>query len=352
MLALTPPELVELLVTLPADRTPFIWGPPGIGKSALVRDAAAFLDLPCVTLLGTQIAPEDLIGVPRIRGTESTGYATEFCPPRAILRAEPFLLFIDELNSAVPDVQKAFYSLILDRRLGDYVLPAGSRDVGAGNRVEARALVRPMATALANRMVHVALTADAEAWLAWGAENEVHALVLAFVRARPDRLFEMPPNDGTPAYPTPRAWHMLSDVVGTVGEHLWAAAAAGCVGDRAGAEWAAFAKRAKEAPPLDAIAAGTAAVPRDPEIIYFLGASCLARLGSSARADGVLAAKVVAALAAASKEVAVWAVDSALGRTRRTEALAAFDEEMRGGGSQVLVDVLRLGRFAREGAGR
>ena len=70
MLALTPPELVELLVTLPADRTPFIWGPPGIGKSALVRDAAEFLDMPCVTLLGTQIAPEDLIGVPRIRSAE------------------------------------------------------------------------------------------------------------------------------------------------------------------------------------------------------------------------------------------------------------------------------------------
>jgi hypothetical protein len=348
MLALTPPELTELLVTLPADRTPFIWGPPGIGKSAIVRDGAEFLDLPCVTLLGTQIAPEDLIGVPRIRSLDGGGYATEFCPPKAILRSEPFLLFIDELNSAVPDVQKAFYSLILDRRLGDYVLPAGSRVVGAGNRVEDRALVRPMATALANRMVHVALTADVEAWLAWGAANGVHALVLAFVRARPDRLFELPPSDGTPAYPTPRAWHMLSDVLGSVGEHLWAATAAGCVGDRAGAEWTAFAKRAREAPSLEAIAAGTAAVPRDPELIYFLGASCLARLGSSARADGALAAKVVGALGAASKEVAVWTVDAALARTRRTEALAAFEEQLRGGGSQVLVDVLRLGRFARE----
>ena len=355
MLALTPPELVELLVTLPPDRTPFIWGPPGIGKSALVRDAAEFLDLPCVTLLGTQIAPEDLIGVPRIRSIEGGGFATEFCPPRAILRSEPFLLFIDELNSAVPDVQKAFYSLILDRRLGDYLLPAGSRVIGAGNRVEDRALVRPMATALANRMVHVALGADPEAWLSWGASHGIHALVLAFVRARPDRLFELPPSDGTPAYPTPRAWHMLSDLIGTVGEHLWAASAAGSVGDRAGAEWTAFAKRAREAPSLEAIAAGTAAVPRDPELIYFLGASCLARLGGSARADGELAAKVVSALGAASKEVAVWTVDAALSRARRAEtpgALAAFEEQIRGGGSQVLVDVLRLGRFAREGGGR
>lgn len=352
MLALTPPELIELLITLPADRTPFLWGPPGIGKSALVRQASELLTLDCVTLLGTQIAPEDLIGVPRIRAAEAGGFVTEFCPPRAILRGAPFLLFIDELNSAVPDVQKAFYSLILDRRLGDYVLPEGSRVVGAGNRVEDRALVRPMATALANRMVHVSLAADAEAWLGWGADAGVHPLVLAFIRARPDRLFELPPTDATPAYPTPRAWHMLADAIVTVGEHLWPAIAAGTVGDRAGAEWCAFAKRALEAPTLEAIAAGSAAVPRDPELIYFLGASCLARLGASARAEGELAAKVVAALGAASKEVAVWVVDAALARKRRTEALEAFDEQIRTSGAQVLVDVLRLGRFAREGAER
>ncbi len=350
MLALSPTELVELIVTLPAERTPFIWGPPGIGKSALVGEAAELLDLPCVTLLGTQIAPEDLIGVPRVRA-EKDRFVTEFCPPRAILRSEPFLLFIDELNSAVPDVQKAFYSLILDRRLGDYVLPSGSRVVGAGNRVEDRALVRPMATALANRMVHVALAPDAEAWLAWGAHHGVHPLILAFIRARPDRMFETPPTDGTPAYPTPRAWHMLSDALHTVSERLWAATAVGSVGDRAGTEWAAFAKRALEAPSLEDVAAGRAAVPRDPELVYFLGASSLARLASPSAADGELAAKVVVALATVSKEVAVWAVDSGLGRkAKRTPSIDAFEAYLRQSGSQVLVDVLRLSRYARQAA--
>src|SRR5882672_8322197 len=244
MLALSPPELLELLTTLPADRTAFVWGPPGIGKSALVRFAGEKLGLPCVVLLGTQIAPEDLIGVPRIREISPGRFATEFCPPGAILRPAPFLLFVDELNSAVPDVQKAFYSLILDRRLGDYELPPGSRVVAAGNRVEDRALVRPMATALANRMVHVALEPNADAWLAWAAPAGVHPIVLAFVRARPDRLCETPPSDATPAYPTPRAWHMLSDTIAVTGARLWPALSAGTVGDRAGAEFAAFAQRA------------------------------------------------------------------------------------------------------------
>ena len=212
--------------------------------------------------------------------------------------------------------------------------------------------MRPMATALANRMVHVALAADVEAWLAWGASHGIHALVLAFIRARPDRLFELPPSDATPAYPTPRAWHLLSDALATVSPRLWAAMAAGSVGDRAGAEWTAFAKRALQAPSLEAIAAGTATVPRDPELIYFLAASCLSRLGTQSRADGELAAKVVAALGAASKEVAVWAVDAALSRQPRTPALNAFEEQIRSGGAQVLIDVLRLGRFAREGAAK
>ncbi len=349
MLALSPPELLELIHTLPAHRTAFVWGPPGIGKSALVRTAAERLGLPCVVLLGTQLAPEDLIGVPRIRELTPGRFATEFCPPSAILRPDAFLLFVDELNSAVPDVQKAFYSLILDRRLGDYELPPGSRVVAAGNRVEDRALVRPMATALANRMVHVALEPNAEAWLAWASAAGVHPLVLAFVRARPDRLCEVPPSDATPAYPTPRAWHMLADAIAATHAKLWPALAAGSVGDRAGAEFAAFAQRAVEAPTLEQVARGEAAVPRDPELVYFLGASCLARLAGGSREDGELTGKAVVALGNVSKEVAVWVVDAALTRKDPSPALAAFEAALRTSGASTLVDVLRLGRYVREG---
>lgn len=349
MIPLTPPELGLLLRSLPAHRTLFVWGPPGVGKSAIVREASTALGLPCVTLLGTQLAPEDLIGVPRIKSIDEAKqkFATEFCPPIGILRSEPFVLFVDELNSAVPDVQKAFYSLILDRRLGDYALPAGSRVVAAGNRIEDRALVRTMASALSNRMVHVALEPSAQAWIAWGARVGVHPLVLAFVRARPERLFETPPDDATPAYPTPRSWHMLSDALVGVPDVLWPAIAAGSVGDRAGAEFATFARRAREVPSIDDVASGKATVPRDPELVYFLGAACLSALERTEAGAGDAIAKTVVAIASVSKEIAVWTIDAAFAREKKPPAFDDFESALRREGQAVLADVLRLARFTR-----
>jgi len=131
MQTITPRELSKLLLNVALTRPVFIWGPPGIGKSALVGQFARDVGLDCVSLLGSQLAPEDLIGVPRIEDNRSV-----FCPPRMIARNAPYLLFVDELNACSFEVQKAFYSLINDRRLGEYRLPEGSVVVGAGNRAQ------------------------------------------------------------------------------------------------------------------------------------------------------------------------------------------------------------------------
>jgi len=129
----TPAQLPELLLHAAVVRPVFIWGQPGIGKSSLVEEFATQVGLECHTLLGTQLAAEDLIGVPRIIG-EGDQARSRFCPPEAIARDEPYVLFLDELNGSSHEVQKAFYSLILDRRLGNYTLHPESVVIGAGNR--------------------------------------------------------------------------------------------------------------------------------------------------------------------------------------------------------------------------
>ncbi|SHL26635.1 ATP-binding protein [Actinacidiphila paucisporea] len=209
-----PAQVSELLLGLATVRPVFLWGAPGIGKSSLVREFAEALGLECVSLLGTQLAPEDLIGVPQIRDGRSV-----FCPPEAIARDEPYCLFLDELNAATPDVQKAFYSLILDRRIGNYELPAGSVVIGAGNRATDSALARPLASALVNRLTHVHLEASADDWLSWAARSDIHPWVADYLTDRPHHLWSKPPKTEEP-FSTPRSWHMLSDALRSFGPAL------------------------------------------------------------------------------------------------------------------------------------
>ncbi len=179
---------------------------PGVGKSEMVYQAAAEAGLPCRSLLGTQIAPEDVSGIPRIIGERSV-----FCPPRLLLpeKPEPFCLFLDELPACAPDVQKAFYSLLLERRLGEHALPPGTWVVAAGNRTQDRALVRAMSSALVNRVTILHLRVDAGEWQDWAARHGVRADIRNFIAHMPDALMRPVPPEPVP-FSTPRAWALLS----------------------------------------------------------------------------------------------------------------------------------------------
>ncbi len=199
--------LKEILLNIAPVRPVFIWGAPGIGKSALVEEFSIEVGLDCVSLLGSQLAPEDIIGIPQIRGNTS-----EFLPPKMIAREEPYVLFLDELNACSQEVQKAFYSLIYEKRVGEYHLPEGSIVIGAGNRTQDSAIVKTMSSALINRMFHVQLKPDVKSWLSWAYIHGIHEWVTDYISQRPDHLFSEPPKTEEP-FSTPRSWHMLSDAL-------------------------------------------------------------------------------------------------------------------------------------------
>jgi hypothetical protein len=196
----------KLIQCMAHEQSFLLLSAPGMGKSEMVYEAADEAGLPCRSLLGTQIAPEDVSGIPRIVGERSV-----FCPPRILLpeRPDPFCLFLDELPACAPDVQKAFYSLLLERRLGEHSLPAGTWVVAAANRLQDRALVRAMSSALVNRVTILHLRVDTDEWLAWAALHGIRSEIRSFIASMPDALMRPVPSEPVP-FSTPRAWTLLS----------------------------------------------------------------------------------------------------------------------------------------------
>lgn len=281
-ISVTQSDLLEILLNVATIRPVFIWGAPGIGKSALVEKFAKEVGLPCVSLLGSQLAPEDIIGIPQINGETS-----EFLPPKMIARKEPYVLFLDELNACTQEVQKAFYSLIHEKRIGEYHLPEGSIVIGAGNRAQDSAIVKTMSSALINRMFHVQLKADPQQWITWAYEEGLHPWVIDYITQRPDHLFSEPPKTEEP-YSTPRSWHMLSDALKEynagsreVSDSMLRIITYGCISASHAGMFIAYTKQLGNKNLINELIKGEAKWPAKPEerdVLYFVAQSFRAKL--------------------------------------------------------------------------
>jgi hypothetical protein len=251
-----------------------------------------------VSLLGSQLAPEDLIGVPQIIDGVS-----RFCPPRMIARSEPYCLFLDELNACSHEVQKAFYSLIHERRIGEYTLPKDSIVLGAGNRAQDSAIVKPLSSALINRVVHVHLRVSHRDWLEWAMVSGIHPLVIEYIQTRPDHLWSQPPKHEEP-FSTPRSWHMVSDGLSAYGDKLDAeklkVLTYGCLTPIHAGQFTAFVTKVRGRYQLASILRGDIGWPTgadERDALYFLAQSFRAQLAKELPAEkpeGVGAARDLA----------------------------------------------------------
>ncbi|ROR29547.1 AAA family ATPase [Inmirania thermothiophila] len=271
----------ELAAAAEGTHTPLmIWGPPGVGKSQLVAQAAAARGLPLIDLRLSQLEPSDLRGIP-FRSGGRVEWAVPAMLPDAERHGPAGVLFLDEINAAPPVVSAAAYQLILDRRLGDYRVPEGWAILAAGNREGDRGVTFAMPAPLANRFAHLELEPHLDDWVAWAEQGGIDPRIIGFLRFRPDLLFAFDPEHSLTAFPTPRSWAFASAALAKFGddEALLEAALAGCVGQAAAAELMAFLRLADALPDVDAIVRGEeVAVPEGLELQYALTAALAQRV--------------------------------------------------------------------------
>ena len=261
---MTPCEIRSNLDALWTTRWPaFIWGPPGVGKSAIVADLAKERGLELIDIRAPLLDPTDLRGIPAVVGDRAEWFAPSFLP-RA--DARPGVLFFDELNAAPPIVQASLYQLVLDRRIGEYRLPDGWRIVAAGNREEDRSVVYRMPDALANRFIHLDFQPSFADWRHWAVRRRLNPLVVAFLSLRPE-LLHKPNGANERAFPTPRSWEIAADILDAFAQAVPShEALVGTVGKGAALELRKFLENTIVAQEIDAVVANpeTAALPTQP----------------------------------------------------------------------------------------
>ena len=221
-------ELGWMIERCYSKRTPlFIWGATGIGKSAVVADTAMRMakkrnlefkkdefgdDI--FTLIDMRMSeerdPSNLKGLPFPNKERDK---TKWLAPEYFPDFGQGIIFLDELNLALPIIQSACYELIHDRRIRDMKLPDGFYVLAAGNRMEDCANVFDMAKPLCNRFVHVSLKYSFDSWLDWAQKNQIDGRLQGFLYWKPSYLNKFDEDSDDKAFATPRSMELASNLI-------------------------------------------------------------------------------------------------------------------------------------------
>ena len=159
------------------------------------------------------------------------------------------ILFLDEMNSAAPAVQAAAYQLILNRKVGTYVLPDNVVIIAAGNREADKGVTYRMPAPLANRFVHLELAVSFDDWFNWAVDNKIHKDVVGFLQFAKRDLYDFDPKSPNRSFATPRSWSFVSELLeDNLDDETTTDLVSGCVGEGLAIKFVAHRKVAASMP--------------------------------------------------------------------------------------------------------
>jgi MoxR-like ATPase len=120
------------------------------------------------------------------------------------------ILALEEFNSAPPSVMVAAYQLILDRRIGDYVVPNEVMILAMGNRDIDRGVTYQISKPVANRFIHVEMEFNWDDWFRWASTHAIAAEVIGFLTSFPNKTNDFRPDSVELSFATPRTWEFVS----------------------------------------------------------------------------------------------------------------------------------------------
>lgn len=212
------PELKEILENyLDADTTinyaVKIVGHPGIGKSEVVRQTAQKKNF---LFIDTRLAFKENIDlggypVPDHQTQKMVYYRPAFIPPESVPAGyDGILWFLDEANRAHPTVIQTLFQIITEKTCGEHRLADRTFIVLAGNigETDGTTITQFDDAALDGRLAIFHLKPDAQNWLQWSHQENIHPSIMRYISQYPERLW-----DENNIHPNPRGWHQVSQTL-------------------------------------------------------------------------------------------------------------------------------------------
>ncbi|WP_152184222.1 AAA family ATPase [Sulfurimonas indica] len=270
-------EVTKSLNALVSKKVPtFLWGAPGIGKSSIVKQIAKEKGVDFIDLRLALMDPTDLKGIPFY---DKESHSALWAPPAFLPREGEGILFLDELNSAAPAVQSSAYQLILDRRIGEYVLPEGWAIVAAGNRDGDRGVTYRMPAPLANRFVHFELDVSVDDWREWAYKKSIDSRIIAYISYKNEHLFTFDAKVQAKSFATPRSWEYVHNILqANVEKELLLDVLSGAVGREVAVSFLSFVKVMDKLPDITMIMLGKSEeYPEEIDVLYALSSGIVSR---------------------------------------------------------------------------
>lgn len=207
------------------QRPLLLMGPPGIGKTAIMEQAAAQCGVELVAYTMTHHTRQSAVGLPKIVEKTYGGAAvavTEYTMSEIIASVydamertgnREGILFLDEINCVSETLAPTMLQFLQNKTFGTHRLPEGWVVAAAGNPPEYNKSVREFDVVTLDRVRQINVEADLPVWLDYAREKQLHGAVISYLTVKPDRFYAIERKNGELSFVTARGWEDLSRIL-------------------------------------------------------------------------------------------------------------------------------------------
>ena len=208
------------------QRPIFLVGAPGIGKTAIMAQIAAELEMGLVSYSMTHHTRQSALGLPYIVKESYGDYeyeASEYTMSEIVAsvydymrknKVERGILFLDEINCVSETLYPSMLQFLQFKTFGRHQIPQGWIVVTAGNPPEYNKSVHEFDIVTLDRLKRIAVEPSFDAWKGYATDKGVHPAVLTFLSIKSNRFYSVEATLEGKSFVTARGWDDLSDIMG------------------------------------------------------------------------------------------------------------------------------------------